>query len=26
MTLRNDEGKYADCVLLDLDYWALIPV
>ncbi|WP_183098316.1 MaoC family dehydratase [Nocardioides pelophilus] len=25
MTLRNDEGKYADGVLLDLDYWALIP-
>ncbi|GAC1382433.1 MAG: MaoC family dehydratase [Marmoricola sp.] len=26
MALRNDEGKYADGVLLDLDYWALIPV
>ena len=26
MTLRNDEGKYAEGVLLDLDYWALIPV
>jgi len=26
MTLRNDEGKYADGVLLDLDYWTLIPV
>ena len=25
MTLRNDDGKYADGVLLDLDYWALIP-
>lgn len=25
MTLRNDEGKYAAGVLLDLDYWALIP-
>jgi 2-methylfumaryl-CoA hydratase len=25
MTLRNDEGKYADGVLLDLDYWAFIP-
>ena len=25
MTLRNEEGKYADGVLLDLDYWALIP-
>jgi len=25
MTLRNDEGKYVDGVLLDLDYWALIP-
>jgi 2-methylfumaryl-CoA hydratase len=24
-TLRNDEGRYADGVLLDLDYWALIP-
>jgi 2-methylfumaryl-CoA hydratase len=24
-TLRNDEGKYADGVLLDLDVWALIP-
>ena len=26
MTLRDDEGKYAAGVLLDLDYWALIPV
>ena len=25
MTLRNDEGKYAHGVLLDLDYWALTP-
>ena len=25
MTLRSDEGKYADGVLLDLDYWALMP-
>ncbi|MEV5001028.1 MaoC family dehydratase [Nocardioides sp. LML1-1-1.1] len=25
MTLRGDEGKYAEGVLLDLDYWALIP-
>ena len=25
-TLRADDGKYADGVLLDLDYWALIPV
>src|SRR5690349_23780298 len=25
MTLRGDDGKYADGVLLDLDYWALIP-
>lgn len=25
MTLRNDEGRYAPDVLLDLDYWALIP-
>ncbi len=25
MTLRSDDGKYADGVLLDLDYWALIP-
>lgn len=25
MTLRDDQGKYADGVLLDLDYWALIP-
>ena len=24
-TLRTAEGKYADGVLLDLDYWALIP-
>lgn len=26
MTLRGDDGKYADGVLLDLDYWVLIPV
>lgn len=25
MTLRGDDGKYADGVLLDLDYWALVP-
>jgi len=25
MTLRSDEGKYASGVLLDLDYWALVP-
>ena len=25
MTLRGDEGKYAPGVLLDLDYWALVP-
>src|SRR6478672_10683228 len=25
MTLRADDGRYADGVLLDLDYWALIP-
>ncbi len=25
MTLRNEDGKYAPGVLLDLDYWALIP-
>jgi 2-methylfumaryl-CoA hydratase len=25
MTLRGDDGKYAPGVLLDLDYWALIP-
>ncbi|MDO5646727.1 MaoC family dehydratase [Paracoccus sp. (in: a-proteobacteria)] len=25
-TLRGDDGKYAPDVLLDLDYWALIPV
>ncbi|MCF6379820.1 MaoC family dehydratase [Nocardioides KLBMP 9356] len=25
MTLRTEDGKYADGVLLDLDYWALIP-
>lgn len=25
MTLRGDDGKYADGVLLDLDLWALIP-
>ena len=24
-TLRTSEGAYADGVLLDLDYWALIP-
>ena len=24
-TLRTDEGAYADGVLLDLDYWALVP-
>ena len=24
--LRGDDGKYADGVLLDLDYWALMPV
>ncbi len=26
MTLRGADGKYAADVLLDLDYWALIPV
>jgi 2-methylfumaryl-CoA hydratase len=26
MTLRGEDGKYADGVLLDLDYWALMPV
>ncbi|MDZ5623585.1 MaoC family dehydratase [Nocardioides bizhenqiangii] len=25
MTLRKEEGEYADGVLLDLDYWALMP-
>ncbi|UDY24552.1 MaoC family dehydratase [Nocardioides sp. Kera G14] len=25
MTLRNEEGKYADGVLLDLDLWTLVP-
>ncbi len=25
MILRNETGKYVDGVLLDLDYWALIP-
>ena len=25
MTLRGEDGKYAPGVLLDLDYWALIP-
>ena len=25
MTLRGDDQKYADGVLLDLDYWALVP-
>lgn len=25
MTLRGEDGKYASGVLLDLDYWALIP-
>jgi 2-methylfumaryl-CoA hydratase len=25
MTLRGDDGKYAAGVLLDLDYWALVP-
>ncbi|MCW2830029.1 MAG: hypothetical protein JWP31_721 [Aeromicrobium sp.] len=25
MTLRGDDGKYATGVLLDLDYWALVP-
>lgn len=24
-TLRGDDGKYRDGVLLDLDYWALVP-
>ena len=26
MTLRGDDGKYAEGVLLDLDYWTLVPV
>jgi 2-methylfumaryl-CoA hydratase len=26
MTLRGEDGKYAEGVLLDLDYWVLIPV
>jgi len=26
MTLRGEDGKYAEGVLLDLDYWAYIPV
>jgi len=26
MTLRGEDGKYAANVLLDLDYWALVPV
>jgi 2-methylfumaryl-CoA hydratase len=25
MTLKGEDGKYAEGVLLDLDYWALIP-
>ncbi len=25
MTLKGEDGKYADGVLLDLDYWALVP-
>ncbi|WP_110182675.1 MaoC family dehydratase [Nocardioides solisilvae] len=25
MTLRGDDGKYAECVLLDLDVWAFVP-
>jgi 2-methylfumaryl-CoA hydratase len=25
MTLRGDDAGYADGVLLDLDYWALVP-
>ncbi len=25
MTLRGEDGKHADGVLLDLDYWALVP-
>lgn len=25
MTLRGEDGKYASGVLLDLDYWALVP-
>lgn len=25
MTLRGEDGKYAEGVLLDLDYWALVP-
>jgi 2-methylfumaryl-CoA hydratase len=26
MTLRGEDGKYAPNVLLDLDYWALMPI
>ena len=26
MTLRGDDGKYAPNVLLDLDYWAFVPI
>ncbi len=26
MVLRGDDGKYASGVLLDLDYWALMPI
>ena len=26
MSLKDDDGKYAPGVLLDLDYWALIPI
>ena len=26
MVLRGEDGKYAEGVLLDLDYWALLPV
>jgi 2-methylfumaryl-CoA hydratase len=25
MSLKGDDGKYVEGVLLDLDYWALIP-
>ena len=25
MVLRSEDGKYASGVLLDLDYWALMP-
>ena len=25
MTLRGEDGKYVDGVLLDLDYWAFVP-